>query len=61
MQIYTIMSWIILKIFMILKASEMGFEITFIVASSAVMVIIVAFGLKIWEGLFFGGGDLNYF
>ena len=32
----------------------------FIVVSSAVMVIIVAFGLKIWEGLL-GGGDLDYF
>ena len=46
---------------MILKASKMGFEkenldsnCTFIVASSAVMVIIVAFGLNICEGLLFG-------
>ena len=52
---------------MILKAYKMGSEkknhdsncSLFIVASSAVMVIIVAFGLNIFEGLF--GGDLNYF
>ena len=50
----------IFKIFMILKASKMGFEkenhdfnwLRSLLHSSAVMVIIVAFG----EGLFFGGG-----
>ena len=45
---------------MILIASKMGFEkenhelITFIVVSWVVMVIIVAFGLNISEGLFWG-------
>ena len=38
----------------------MGFE-KFIVVSSAVMVIIVAFGLNIWECLFFGGGGFKLF
>ena len=56
----------IFKIFMILKAFKMGFEkenhdfnwLRSFLHSSAVMVIIVAFGLNICGGLFLGGGGI---